>query len=72
MGCPYLAEITMSFCRAFPVKKLVPAEHVVESACDGEAFNACPVFREAMARRAAALAPDRSSPAAEAKEGGRS
>ncbi len=52
MSCPYLAEITMSFCRAAPVKKLVPTDRVVtESACDGEAYGLCPAFREAQARR---------------------
>lgn len=52
MSCPYLTEITMSYCRAAPVKKLVPTDRVVtESACDGEAFGTCPVYREALARR---------------------
>jgi hypothetical protein len=51
MSCPYLAEVTMSFCRAFPVKKLVPSDRVVaESSCDGECFRECPVYREAAAR----------------------
>jgi hypothetical protein len=41
----------MSYCRAAPVKKLVPSASVVtESACDAEYGN-CPVYREAMARR---------------------
>lgn len=51
MSCPYLAEVTMSFCRAFPVKKLVPSGRVVtDSPCDGECYGECPVFREAAAR----------------------
>ena len=52
MSCPYLTQVTMSFCAAFPVKKLVPTRQVVtESACDGEAFTACPFFREQLVRR---------------------
>ena len=51
MSCPYLTEVTMSFCRAFPVKKLVPSDRVVSaSPCDGDCFGECPVFREATAR----------------------
>jgi len=52
MSCPYLTEVTMSFCSAFPVKKLVPTRQVVtESACDGERYGTCPVFRELLVRR---------------------
>ncbi len=71
MSCPYLAEITMSYCRAAPVKKLVPTASVVtESTCDSR-YGSCPVYREAMARREGARA---SSPshAAATEERGRS
>jgi len=55
MSCPYLTEVTMSFCRAFPVKKLVPSDRVItDSPCDGEAYGACPVFREVTARESGA------------------
>jgi hypothetical protein len=58
MSCPYLTEVTMAFCAAFPVKKLVPTRNVVtESACDGERFGACPVFRELQARCGEAACP---------------
>jgi hypothetical protein len=51
MSCPYLTEVTMCFCRAFPVKKLVPVDRVItDSACEGESYGGCPVFREAAAR----------------------
>jgi hypothetical protein len=53
MSCPYLTEVTMAFCRAYPVKKLVPSERVVtESRCDSESFEDCPVFREVLVRMA--------------------
>jgi hypothetical protein len=71
MSCPYLTEVTMSFCAAFPVKKLVPTRHVVtESACDGERFASCPVFRELRARCEGACPAPQVHTAAEAKEGG--
>ncbi len=71
MSCPYLTQVTMSFCAAFPVKKLVPSDRVVtDSACDGEAFVACPVFREALARRSqAARQLEQASHEPTAKEG---
>ncbi len=50
MTCPYLKEVSMVFCRAYPVKKLVPIDHVTtESTCAGE-FSDCPLYREARAR----------------------
>jgi len=68
MSCPYLTEITMCFCRAYPVKKLVPSDRVLtESACEGEAYGGCPVYRETLARpsdRAARGLEERSHPSA--------
>lgn len=51
MSCPHLHTVTMSFCSAFPVRKLVPTDRMVtESACEGEAYAACPFFRDLLAR----------------------
>jgi hypothetical protein len=51
MTCPYLKEVSMVFCRAYPVKKPVPIDRITTaSTCEGEGFNACPLFREALAR----------------------
>jgi hypothetical protein len=51
MTCPYRKEVSMVFCRAYPVKKLVPIDRVTTaSSCEGEAFRACPLFAEAAAR----------------------
>lgn len=51
MSCPYWKEITMVFCDASPVKKMVPADRVVQSGhCACGDFENCPVFREAMDR----------------------
>jgi hypothetical protein len=51
MTCPYLKEVSMVFCRAYPVKKLVPIDRVTTaSACEAEAFAECTLYREAIAR----------------------
>jgi len=51
MTCPYLTQVTMVFCQAAPVKKLIPTDRVsTASACEADAYRACPLFREAVAR----------------------
>jgi hypothetical protein len=50
MTCPYLKEVSMVFCRAYPVKKPVPIDRVTTaSTCEGE-FKECPLFRDALSR----------------------
>jgi hypothetical protein len=50
MTCPYLKEISMVFCRAYPVKKPVPVDQVTTaSTCEGE-YRECPLYREAVER----------------------
>ncbi len=50
MTCPYRKEVSMVFCRAYPVKKLVPVDRVTTaSSCDGERYASCPAFTEAAA-----------------------
>jgi hypothetical protein len=51
MGCPYWKEVVMVYCDASPVKKLVPADRVVQTGhCSCGDFDHCPIFLEAMAR----------------------
>src|SRR5574338_1231369 len=51
MTCPYLKEVSMVSCRAYPVKKLVPIDRVTTAnTCESESFKACPLFREALER----------------------
>jgi len=51
MSCPYWKEIAMVFCDASPVKKMVPADRVVQAGhCACGDFEHCPVFQEAVAR----------------------
>ncbi len=59
MTCPYLKEVTMVFCRAYPVKKLVPVDRVTTaSTCGADAFCDCPLYREALARAGKAVEDD--------------
>ncbi len=51
MTCPYLKEVSMVFCRAYPVKKPVPIDRVTTaSTCEGDAFRGCSLFRDALER----------------------
>lgn len=51
MTCPYLTEVTMVFCQASPQKKLIPSDRIsTASACDAEAYRACPLYRAAVGR----------------------
>jgi hypothetical protein len=60
MTCPYFKEVTMVFCRAYPVKKPVPVDQVTTaSRCEGE-YRECPLYRDALERveRSAAVDDD--------------
>jgi len=58
MTCPYFKEVTMVFCRAYPVKKPVPIDQVTTaSSCEG-AYRECPLFKEALARADRSAAED--------------
>src|SRR5574341_1720042 len=51
MRCPFFEEVLVAFCRAFPVKKLVPSDRLqADCVCTREGFDDCPLFREVMAR----------------------
>lgn len=48
MTCPFLEEVKVRYCRAFPVKKLIPSTSLSpESACVSEFFQ-CPTFQDAV------------------------
>jgi hypothetical protein len=67
MTCPYLKEVSMVFCRAYPVKKPVPIDRVTTaSTCEADGFKECPLFREALARAGKSIdeEPATSNPAA--------
>jgi hypothetical protein len=47
MGCPYLEEVVMLFCRAYPVKKPLPRDRVATSSpCLDAGFERCPFYQE--------------------------
>jgi hypothetical protein len=62
MTCPYLKEVSMVFCRAYPVKKPVPIDRVTTaSRCEADGFAECPLFREALARAGKSIEQDETS-----------
>jgi hypothetical protein len=70
MTCPYLKEVSMVFCRAYPVKKPVPIDQVTTaSTCEGEFFKECPLFRDALERAGRSTAAEEPSPIPAAPKG---
>ncbi len=58
MSCPYLKEVVMLFCQAYPVKKMVPLDRLASGdPCLGKDFSQCPLFKELVARLHAAENP---------------
>jgi hypothetical protein len=56
MTCPYLKEVTVVFCRAYPVKKPVPIDRMTTaSTCESDAFCACTLYRDALTRAGRSL-----------------
>lgn len=63
MACPYLKEVVMLFCDAYPVKKMLPLDRIASAnPCLGE-FHGCPLFQEILTRVAAASPADAVPPA---------
>ncbi len=51
MSCPYLGQVTMAYCAAFPTKKPLRADRLEgPSPCLGDGFAECPFYREARER----------------------
>jgi hypothetical protein len=51
MRCPFFEEVLVAFCRAYPVKKMVPSDRLqANCVCTCEGFEDCPLFREVMAK----------------------
>jgi len=47
MKCPFLTEMTVVFCRAYPIRKFVPKARVqTSSPCSHDNYVACPLFQE--------------------------
>jgi hypothetical protein len=51
MSCPYLKEVVMLYCQAYPIKKPVPLDRIVSAEpCLGGAFETCPLYKDVLAR----------------------
>jgi hypothetical protein len=51
MSCPYLKEVVMLYCQAYPVKKMIPLERIASAEpCLGREFEACPLFKDVLLR----------------------
>jgi hypothetical protein len=47
MSCPYLKEVVMLYCDAFPIKKMIPLDRLVSAnPCLAQEFDHCPLYRE--------------------------
>ena len=49
MTCPFLKEVVMLYCDAYPVKKMIPLDRLVstEPCLSTQGWPDCPLFREA-------------------------
>jgi len=51
MRCPFFEEVVVAYCRAFPIKKMVPSDRLqTECACTGNKYEECSLFQEVVAR----------------------
>jgi hypothetical protein len=49
--CPFFEEVLVAFCRAFPVKKMIPSDRLnANCVCAHAGFEDCALFREVMAK----------------------
>jgi len=51
MACPYLKEVVMLYCQAYPVKKLVPLDRIASAdPCLSHEYETCPLFKDVVTR----------------------
>ncbi len=72
MRCPFYEEIVVAYCRATPMKKMLPAGRLLPtSPCILEGYTACPFYQEVKARLAGGGAPEKAAAAPRgSREGG--
>lgn len=62
MKCPYLSEVTVVFCRAYPIRKFVPKSRVqTSSPCSHDNYVSCPLFQD-ISRRLKEIHEDQAEP----------
>ena len=48
--CPFLGEMVVVYCQAYPVRKPVPKHQITaNNPCAGQRYKQCPFFSEIMA-----------------------
>ncbi len=51
MRCPFFEEVVVAYCRAFPIKKMVPSDRLqTECTCTGNKYEECSLFQEVVSR----------------------
>jgi len=51
MACPYLKEVVMLYCQAYPVKKLIPLDRIASAdPCLSHEYETCPLFKDVVTR----------------------
>jgi hypothetical protein len=51
MACPYLKEVVMLYCQAYPVKKLVPLDRIASAdPCLSHEYESCALFKDVVTR----------------------
>jgi hypothetical protein len=51
LRCPFFEEVLVAYCRACPIKKMIPSDRVqADCICTREGFEDCPLFREVVAK----------------------
>jgi hypothetical protein len=72
MRCPYYEEIVVAYCRATPLKKMLPSGRLLPtSPCVREGYAVCPFYQEMMARLAGEPPPEEAAASARGRgEGG--
>ncbi len=65
MRCPFYEEIVVAYCRATPLKKMLPSGRLLPtSPCVCEGHSICPFYREMMARLAGEPVPEETAASA--------
>ncbi len=59
MRCPFYEEIVVAYCRATPMRKMLPAGRLLPtSPCIREGYAGCPFYQERMLRPGGDEAPE--------------
>ena len=52
MPCPFLQEVEVAYCQAYPVKKMIPLSQLSPSSpCVSQKYSECPVFLDSSGKK---------------------